>query len=117
VVIQLPVPPTGSQGQGIVLSGPQASDTITILEEYRFTDSDIQSLCKLGEGETRTQLAGLPMKYTLGEGAYRTWFFLNSAHFSYSLTVLDGNQSQAAQKQHDAILATFQPDDTTSGCA
>ncbi len=109
-------PPTGAQGQGIVLSGPQASDQVTILEEYGFSDSDIQNLCKLGEGETMTRLAGLPMKYTLGEGVYRTWFFLNSEHYSYALTVLDGNQPQAVQKLHDAILATFKPNDSASGC-
>ncbi|HEX9037583.1 MAG TPA: hypothetical protein VF808_11400 [Ktedonobacterales bacterium] len=114
--LNLQAPPTGSQGQGIVLSGPQASDTVTIIEEYGFTDSDIVNLCKLGEGETPTHLAGLPMTYTLGEGVYRTWFFMNSAHQSYSLTVLDGNQPQSVQKQHNAILATFQPNDMNPGC-
>jgi hypothetical protein len=109
-------PPTGAQGQGIILSGAQTSDQITIMEQYGFSSSDIQKLCKLGEGETMTRLAGLPMKYTLGEGVYRTWFFLNSQGYSYSLTVLDGNQPQAAQKQHDAILATFRPRDSASGC-
>ncbi len=109
-------PPTGAQGQGIVLSGPQVSDRITILEQYGYSDSDIQTLCKLGEGETMTRLAGLPMKYTLGEGVYRTWFFLNSEHYSYALTVLDGNQPKATQKLHDEILATFKPNDSASGC-
>ena len=57
------------------------------------------------------------MRYSTVEDVHRVWIFVDSARASYFISTLDLNQSTAMQAQHDAILATFRPDDRTSACA
>ena len=106
----------GYQSQGVAFDGPAAGDHLTIVEEYGFTAPDIQSLCTVGQGQSRVTMAGLPMIYAVVEGIHRTWYFMTSQRYGYALDADDGLQSAANQRQHDAILATFKPSDTALGC-
>lgn len=108
-------PPTGATGMGFTLKGP-GGDEITVQELYGFSDSQVQDYCRPDPTGTPVTLADIPMTYSAIEGVYRTWHFFNSQHYSYMLSVMDGNQPQATQAQHDQILATFRPDDPTPGC-
>lgn len=109
--------PTGLMGQGIMLTDPAgypSTGQIEVLEEYGFSQSQLQAMCQL-QGTTAT-LARLSMKYTVGEGIHRNWLFINSNGVAYTLDAMDANKPQAVQQQHDAVLATFRPDDPTAGC-
>lgn len=100
---------------GVTLKGP-GGDEITVQELYGFTDSQVRDYCRPDPNGTSVTLADIPMTYSAIEGVYRTWHFFNSQHYSYMLSVMDGNQPQATQAQHDQILATFRLDDPTPGC-
>lgn len=107
---------SGGVGQTIVkLVGPQSRDQIIIIETTGVPQDQAASDCHVA-GATQTKLAGLTMSYQVAEGVHRTWSFLTSAHTSYALNTLDADQPAATQARHDAILATFRPDVTTSGC-
>jgi hypothetical protein len=87
---------------------------VAVGETYGFTPSQLQDLCK--QLVSPVMLAGIPMHYTLASGFYRSWFYINSQNHEYGLTAGDGVLSPDIQATDDAILATFRPDDPTSGC-
>ncbi len=99
----------------VVFTGPQPRDLIDVEELDDVTSGQIPLVCG-SPGQTSVQLAGLPMSYQVAEGVHRVWSFLTGKGTSYTLDVLDADQSAAIQAQHNAILATFTPDDTTPGC-
>ena len=108
---------TGLMGQGIILTDPAAypsTGQIEVLEEYGFSQSQLQAMCQI-QGTTVT-LARLSMKYIVGEGVHHNWLFINSNGVAHTLDAMDANKPQAVQQQHDAVLATFRPDDPTPGC-
>lgn len=107
---------TGLMGQGIILTDPTQPGTgqVSVVEEYGYSSSQLQAICQLPG--TIVTLAGLRMKYTVGEGVHRNWQFVSSSGVSDTLDAQDGNQLQDVQKQHDRILATFRPDDATPAC-
>jgi hypothetical protein len=88
---------------------------VAVGETFGFTPSQLQDLCKQVL-ESSVLLAGIPMHYTLASGFYRSWFYINSQNHEYGLTAGDGVLSPDIQATDDAILATFRPDDPTSGC-
>jgi hypothetical protein len=62
-------------------------------------------------------LAGLRMHYSAGSsGTGRSWIFASNRGTVYLLGANDGAGTRTAQAQNDAVLATFNPDSTTSGC-
>jgi hypothetical protein len=62
-------------------------------------------------------LAGLSMNYTVGEGVHRNWLFVNSNDVAFTLDARDATQSSQVQQQDNSVLATFRPDDSSSGCS
>jgi hypothetical protein len=110
--------PTTGAGQGVVLvlTGPQPRDQIEVIEDDGVTSDQVANYCA-PTGGTPRPLAGLAMSYSTAEGVHRVWVFVDNANSGYFLSTLDLDQSSAMQAQHDAILATFRPDDRTSGCA
>lgn len=104
------------QGSVLVLNGPQPRDQIEVIEDDGVTPDQVANDCSPAAGTPRS-LAGLPMSYMTAEGVHRVWNFVDNAHTAYFLSTLDLDQSTTMQTQHDAILATFRPDDRTSGCA
>jgi hypothetical protein len=56
------------------------------------------------------------MNYTLGEGVHRSWLFIDSQGVTFALDALDAMRSSPIQQLDNSILATFRPDDTSSGC-
>lgn len=106
---------SGAQGVVVVLNGPQQRDQIEITETDSVPQDQIASDCSPAAG-TPTHLAGLPMSYQTAEGVHRVWAFVSSAHVAYLLSALDADQPATLQAQHDAILATFRPDNTAPGC-
>ena len=105
----------GEQGAGVVFSSPENTGIVTVIEESGFDQSQLQAMCQLS-GETKT-LAGIQMRYVLGGGDHRNWSFVNGKGVQFVLDALDGFRPQAAQAMDDSVLATFRPDDATSGCA
>lgn len=105
---------TGLMGGGIVLTDPATSGQVTVSETWGYSQSQLQAMCQL-QGAAVT-LAGLSMKYSVGEGVHRNWLFIDSHGTAYTLDAMDANQSQSVQQQHDNILATFRPDDASPGC-
>lgn len=112
-----PIPP-GQVGNdtlsSVVLNGPQPRAQIQI-NETTFTQDEFANFCT-SAGRTATQLAGLPMRYALIEGVHRSWIFVSAERISYELSTFDGDWPANMQAQQNSILATFRPDDTTSGC-
>jgi hypothetical protein len=109
---------TGLMGDGIILTDPAAqppAGPVTVTEAWGYSPSQLQALCQLPG--TAVRVAGLSMKYTIGEGVHRNWLFVNSQGVAFTLDAMDANQSLAVQQQHNAILATFRPDDGTTACA
>lgn len=104
----------GLKGIGVVFSSEQQTGLITVVETYGFSQSQLQSICHL-DG-TPKMLAGIQMKYVLGEGVHRSWSFVNSKSVSYGLDAFDATRPQDVQALDDSILATFRPDDAGSGC-
>ena len=103
----------GGQTAVIVLSGPKPRDQIGVTE-IRTVPANTAP-CAAG-GTQSVRLAGLPMRYAVVEGVHRVWSYFTNAHIEYALSALDADQSPEIQAQHDAILATFRPDDRDSGC-
>ncbi|HET9110309.1 MAG TPA: hypothetical protein VFN78_05745 [Ktedonobacterales bacterium] len=103
----------GGQTAVVVLSGPKPRDQIEVTEILIIPQNTTP--CAVGRGQP-VMLAGLPMRYEVVEGVHRVWSYFTSAHIEYALSALDADQSTATQSQHDAILATFRPDDHSSGC-
>lgn len=103
----------GGQTAVVVLSGPKPRDQIEVTEILVIPQN--ADPCAVGRAQLVT-LAGLPMRYEIVEGVHRVWSYFTSAHIEYALSALDADQSTAIQSQHDAILATFRPDDRASGC-
>ena len=87
---------------------------IAVVEEWGYSSSQLQAICQL-QG-TKVSLAGLSMNYTLGEGVHRNWLFVDSQGVTFTLDALDVAQSSQVQQLDNSILATFQPDDSSSGC-
>lgn len=106
--------PGNAFGVSIVLQNASTGELLTIEETYGYTPAQLQTLCAQGAGPA--QLAGLPMRYTLDAGATRTWYFVTSHHYAYALVALDAGQPPSVLAAHDAILATFRPDDPFPGC-
>lgn len=105
----------GLMGGGAIFSSSQHTGLITVVETYGYSQSQLQSICHL-DGTPKT-LAGIQMKYVLGEGVHRTWSFVNSKGVEFTLDAFDANQSQDVQALDDNILATFRPDDASLGCS
>jgi hypothetical protein len=105
---------TGLMGGGVILASTQSPGNVTVTEAYGYTQSQLQSICQLTG--TPTTLAGISMKYSVGEGVHRTWAFLDSKGVNFTLDTLDATQPQSVQQTHDSILATFRPDDPISDC-
>lgn len=110
-------PTFAGDGQSVVviLSGPQPRDQIEVVETSGIPQAQIPDVCA-ATGQSPAHLAGLPMTYTVAEGVHRVWSFFSAAHISYQVSAMDADQPAAMQAQHNTILATFQPDDTTPGC-
>jgi hypothetical protein len=109
------VVPGNAFGVSIVLQNVSTGELITINETYGYSTAQLQALC--AQGDTTAPLAGLAMRYTLDASGNRTWYFVTSHHYAYALIALDGGEPPAVVAGHDAILATFRPDDPLSGCA
>jgi hypothetical protein len=108
---------TGLSGGGVILTNPAmspATSQISVVEEWGYSSSQLQAICQL-QGTT-VSLAGLPMNYTVGEGVHRNWLFVDSQGVTFTLDALDAAQSSQVQQLDNSILATFQPDDPSSGC-
>lgn len=105
----------GGQSSVITLAGPQPRDQITI-SETRFTPDQRADFCST-TGQTATQLAGLPVLYQVVEGVHRQWTFVSAGGISYGLSAFDADQPTTMQEGHNAILATFRPDDRASDCS
>jgi hypothetical protein len=99
----------------VIFTGPQPRDQIEVTEVAGVTQAQVPDYCTT-TGAKQVHLAGLVMNYQVAEGVHRVWSFFTSTHISYSLSALDADQSAAMQAQHDAILATFKPEDTAPGC-
>jgi hypothetical protein len=110
-------PETGFSGGGIIFSNPAASPAtsqVVVAEEWGYSNSQLQAICQLTG--TKAILAGLSMNYTVGEGVHRNWVFIDSQGVAFTLDALDAAKSSQIQQLDDSILATFRPDDTSSGC-
>lgn len=105
----------GLQGGGVTLSNPDNTGLVSVVESYGYSQSQLQSICQF-DG-TPKMLAGIQMRYVLGEGVHRNWSFVNSNGVEYSLDALDATRPQAVQALDDSVLATFRPDDARSGCS
>ncbi len=98
----------------MVFTGPQPRDLIDVEEldalrwsRFLWFATHRLNVCPTG---------GAAEGYQVAECVHRVWTFLTGKGTSYTLDVLDADQSAAIQAQHNAILATFTPDDTTPGC-
>jgi hypothetical protein len=108
-------PETGLSGGGITFFNPApASGQVSLVEEWGYSKSDLQAICQLSG--TKVSLAGLSMNYTVGEGVHRNWLFIDSQGVTFVLDALDALRSSPIQQLDNSILATFRPDDTSSGC-
>ena len=105
----------GLQGGGVTLSNQDNTGLVSVVESYGYSQSELQALCQL-DGTPKI-LAGIQMKYVVGEGVHRNWSFVNSNGIEYSLDALDATQPQDVQAVDDSILATFRPDDATPLCS
>lgn len=105
----------GFMGGGVIFSNQQYTGQISVVETYGYSQSQIQSICHL-DGTPKT-LAGIQMKFVVGEGVHRNWSFVNSDGVEYSLDALDATQPQGVQALDDSILATFRPDDAAPLCS
>jgi hypothetical protein len=85
-----------------------------VIEEWGYTNSQLQVICQL-QGTTAS-LGELSMKYTVGEGVHRNWLFVDSQGVAFTLDAQDAAQSSQVQQLDNRILATFRPDDSSSGC-
>lgn len=109
----------GVTSEGIELSSPSFTGGPYQLEitDYAHIPVDqLQSGYCSTTGTTAVTYAGLPMRYSVAEGVYRTWQFVNSQGTSYFLSAMDATQPSSVQQANDAILATFKPDEATPGC-
>jgi hypothetical protein len=105
---------TGQMGRIYQFQNGRHIMYVAVGETYGFTPAELQDLCK--QLASPVMLAGIPMHYMLASGFYRGWFYINSQSHEYSLIAGDGALSSDTQATDDAILATFRPDDPTSGC-
>jgi hypothetical protein len=108
---------TGLSGGGVILTNPAtgpAASQVSVVEEWGYSSSQLQAICQL-QGTT-VNLAGLPMNYTVGEGVHRSWLFVDNQGVTFSLDALDAARPSQVQQLDNSILATFQLDDSTSGC-
>jgi hypothetical protein len=108
---------TGLSGGGVILTNPAMSpptSQVSVAEEWGFSSSQLQAICQLRG--TMVSLAGLSMKYTVGEGVHRNWLFVDNQGVTFTLDALDAAQSPLVQQLDNSILTTFQPDDSASGC-
>jgi hypothetical protein len=106
---------TGFMGQSFQFQNGRHIMYLTVGEEYGFTPSQLQDLCAQVT-QSSVVIAGIAMHYTVAGGMGRSWFFINSQDHEFGLSAGDGLLSQDIRATDDAILATFRPDDPTSGC-
>jgi hypothetical protein len=106
---------TGLMGQSHQFQNGRHIMYVAVGETYGFTPSQLQDLCKQVT-ESSVVIAGIAMHYNVAGGMGRGWFFINSQDHEYGLSAGDGLLAQDIRATDDAILATFRPDDPTSGC-
>lgn len=104
----------GLQGEGLVLSSPEHTGIITVVESYGYSQSALQSWCHFSG--TYRMLAGIRMQFVIGEGDIRYWSFANSNSVLYDLSAFDMRWPPEVQALDDSILATFRPDNATPLC-
>ena len=76
----------------------------------------VSSVCT--SNDEKVTFAGLPMFYSAANyGRTQFWEFATSNATYYLLQTTDASNDPGIQASDKSILATFRPDDMTSGCS
>ena len=108
---------------GYVVFAPQQWQRVTIFVWDQLTTAQVRDhFCATMSEQVPDTFAGLPMRYTTGDGnaaAFeRIWTFVSSRGIVYQLWTADGpDGAPDVAVQNRAVLETFAPEYTTWGCA
>jgi hypothetical protein len=108
---------------GYSLFSPQQDHRGTVFVWDQLTAAQVHDdFCADVSTQVPDTFAGLPMRYTTGDGnaaAFeRIWTFISSRGVVYQLWTDDGPDGNVAgDRENRAVLETFAPEYTTWGCA
>lgn len=100
------------------LRSPTGRSDLSVHENDGLTVADIQQVCSVLANRPVVTFASLPMRFSASEGGgiSRDWAFVSDKGSDFDLQALDGFSSADVKSQDEAILGTFRPEFTVSGC-
>jgi hypothetical protein len=107
---------------GYSLQTQQGIHRASVLVWDHLTPAQVRDdACASVSQQTPVTFAGLPMRYTTGDGSAapdeRIWTFVSGRGIVSQLWTDDAGYDSAGRRENRAVLETFAPADTTWGCA
>jgi len=110
------VSPNSDGGTNYEFEGSNGAGRVQVAEADHVDAAIVSSVCT--SNDEKVTFAGLPMFYSAENyGRTQLWEFATSNATYYLLQTTDASNDPGIQASDKSILATFRPDDMTSGCS